>query len=100
MSKRSRRNHAPESKERVDLAAVRQEDTLAALAKWYDVHSGQVSARKDQLLHTAAEVFAEGRRTDPPIDVKSLHVKIGELTLENDFLEHALGRAGLPSAKR
>jgi transposase len=36
----------------------------------------------------------------PPVDVKSLHAKIGELTLENDFLEVALGKAGLLSAKR
>jgi hypothetical protein len=36
----------------------------------------------------------------PPIDVKSLHAKIGELTLENDFLEVALGKAGLLSARR
>ena len=35
-----------------------------------------------------------------PIDVKSLHAKIGELTLENDFLEVALGKAGLLSARR
>ena len=36
----------------------------------------------------------------PRIDIKSLHAKIGELTLENDFLEGALGKAGLLSAKR
>jgi hypothetical protein len=41
-----------------------------------------------------------GRRTEPPVDVKSLHAKIGQLALENDFLEHALGKAGLLSAKR
>jgi transposase len=39
-------------------------------------------------------------RPEPAIDVKSLHAKIGELTLENDFLEGALGKAGLLSAKR
>ena len=38
---------------------------------------------------------------NPPVDVKTLHAKIGELTLANDFLEHALGKAGTsPSAKR
>lgn len=46
-------------------------------------------------------MFAEGARAaDPPVDVKTLHAKIGELALENDFLEHALTRAGLLSAKR
>ena len=39
-------------------------------------------------------------RSSQPIDVKSLHAKIGELTLENDFLEGALTKAGLLSAKR
>jgi len=34
------------------------------------------------------------------VDIKALHAKIGELTLENDFLEVALGKAGLPSARR
>jgi transposase len=37
---------------------------------------------------------------EPAVDVKSLHAKIGELTLENDFLEGALTKAGLLSAKR
>jgi transposase len=100
MSKRSRRTHAPEFKAKVALAAVRNEDTLAALAKRFDVHPGQITAWKDQLLHTAAEIFAEGRRVEPAVDVKSLHAKIGELTLENDFLEHALGKAGLLSARK
>ena len=36
----------------------------------------------------------------PAVDVKVLHAKIGELTLENDFLAGALGKAGLLSAKR
>jgi transposase len=50
-----------------------------------------------------ADVFGAGSSggpTPPAIDVKSLHAKIGELTLENDFLEGALSKAGLLSAKR
>jgi len=47
-------------------------------------------------------VFGSGNNTPatPAVDVKSLHAKIGELTLENDFLEGALSKAGLLSAKR
>jgi transposase len=58
---------------------------------------------KAQLLEGAAGVFSGGSPTassDPHADLKTLHAKIGELTLENDFLSAALGKAGLPGAKR
>ena len=45
-------------------------------------------------------VLALVKHTEPVVDVKALHAKIGELTLENDFLEGALNKAGLLSAKR
>jgi transposase-like protein len=87
MSKRSRRTHALVFKAKVALAAVRNEGTLTELSKRSDVHPGQITACKDQLLASAADVFAEGgRRTDPPVDVQQLHAKIGEITLESDFL--------------
>lgn len=100
MSKRPRRNHAPAFKAKVALAAVRNEGTLAALAKRFDVHPGQITAWTDQLLAGAPGVFGSGVAVEPAVDVKTLHAKIGELALENDFLEHALGKAGLLSAKR
>lgn len=101
MSRRPRRNHAPAFKAKVALAAVKGEATLAELAKRFDVHPAQVTAWKDQLLAGATGVFADGiRAADPPVDVKTLHAKIGELALENDFLEHALSKVGLLSAKR
>jgi transposase len=101
MSRRPRRNHAPAFKAKVALAAVKGEATLAELAKRFDVHPAQVTAWKDQLLAGASGVFSDGNHAaDPPVDVKTLHAKIGELALENDFLEHALSKAGLLSAKR
>ena len=101
MAKRSRRNHAPAFKAKVALAAIRNEGTIAELGKRFDVHPAQVTAWKEQLLASAAEVFgAVPRATEPPVDVKTLHATIGELALENDFLGRVLGKAGLLSATR
>mgnify|MGYP000173611250 CR=1 FL=1 len=103
MSKRPRRNHSAAFKARVALEAIKGEKTLAELAQQFDVHANQISVWRTQLLEGAAGVFGPdgGGVNDPPIDVKRLHAKIGELTLENDFLAGALGKAGLlPSAKR
>jgi len=101
MSRRPRRNHSPDFKAKVALAAIRGDKTLAELAKRFDVHPNQIAQWKDQLLSSAANVFGgDGRPSEPPIDLKALHAKIGELTLENDFLEGALSKAGLLSAKR
>jgi|SRR5689334_5374766 transposase-like protein len=101
MTKRIRRTHSPVFKAKVALAALKGEKTLADLAQQFDVHPNQITAWKAQLVGGAAEVFgASGGATAPAVDVKTLHAKIGELTLENDFLSGALGKAGLLSAKR
>ena len=103
MSRRARRNHTPAFKAKVALAAVKGDRTLAQLAEQFDVHPNQITSWKAQLEGSAADVFGPGggsRIAEPTVDVKSLHAKIGELTLENDFLEGALNKAGLLSAKR
>ena len=101
MSRRARRNHTPAFKAKVALAAIKGEMTLSELAQLFDVHPNQITTWKAQLQEGAAEVFGSGDgAAQPAVDVKSLHAKIGELTLENDFLEGALGKAGLLSAKR
>ena len=103
MTKRARRNHNPAFKAKVALAAIKGEKTLAELAHLHDVHPNQITAWKAHLLEGAAGVFGSGsmaKEVAPTVDVKTLHAKIGELTLENDFLSGALGKAGLLSAKR
>jgi transposase-like protein len=103
MNRRPRRNHTPTFKAKVALAALKGDRTLAQLAEQFDVHANQITSWKAQLEEGAADVFGPGgggTTTQPAVDVKSLHAKIGELTLENDFLEGALGKAGLLSAKR
>ena len=102
MSRRARRDHTPAFKSKVALAAVKGDRTLAQLAEQFDVHPNQITSWKAQLESGAADVFGPGggSTAQPAIDVKSVHAKIGELTLENDFLEGALTKAGLLSAKR
>jgi transposase len=83
MSRRPRRNHSPAFKAKVALAAIKGEKTLAELAEQFDVHANQITSWRMQLLEGAAEVFGGDSKADapPPIDVKELHAKIGELTL-------------------
>ena len=103
MTRRPRRNHTPAFKAKVALAAVKGERTLAELAQQFDVQANQITTWKAQLLDGAAGVFGSEPRaasTAPAVDVKTLHAKIGELTLTNDFLSGALSKAGLLSAKR
>src|ERR1700681_4238433 len=102
MNRRPRRNHTPTFKAKVALAALKGDRTLAQLAEQFDVHPNQITSWKAQLEEGPADLFGPGVKgpAQPAGDVKSLHAKIGELTLENDFLEGALGKAGLLSAKR
>ncbi|HEX8485272.1 MAG TPA: IS3 family transposase [Sphingomonas sp.] len=89
MTKRTRRNHSPAFKAKVALAAVKGEKTLAELAQQFDVHPNQITTWRGQLLEGAAGVFGSEGHIEPAIDVKTLHAKIGELTLVNDFLRGA-----------
>jgi transposase-like protein len=103
MTKRTRRNHTPAFKAKVALAAVKGEKTLAELAQQFDVHPNQIAQWKAQLLEGASGVFGQeksGAANALRVDLKALHAKIGELVLENDFLEGALGKADMRSARR
>ena len=103
MSRRTRRNHSPAFKAKIALAAIKGEKTLAELAQLHDVHPTQITAWKAQLVEGATSLFgtgSSGKPSEPEVDLKTLHAKIGELTLENDFLSAALGKAGLLSARR
>ena len=103
MTKRPRRNHSADFKAKVALAAIRGEKTLIELSQQFDVHPNQIKQWKDQLLEGASGVFggeAKSGAAAPAVDVKTLHAKIGELALENDFLAGALNKAGLLSARK
>ncbi len=103
MTKRPRRNHSADFKAKVALAAIRGEKTLIELSQQFDVHLNQIKQWKDQLLAGASGVFGDEAKSEaavPMVDVKTLHAKIGELALENDFLAGALNKAGLLSARK
>jgi transposase len=87
-----------EFKAKVALAALREDKTMSELCAQFEVHATQISEWKRQLVERATEVFGGGERAKP-LDIVPLHAKIGELTLENDFLESALTKAGLLSAR-
>jgi transposase len=98
--KRTRRNHGATFKAQVALAAVKGDKTVVELAEQFHVHPTQITEWKQQLLARAGDVFGGTNPSAEAPDLKTLHAKIGQLTLENDFLEGALIKAGLLSATR
>jgi transposase len=94
MTRRKRRNHSESFKAKVALAAVRGDRTLAELAEQFDVHPNQIQEWKKKLLAGAEQIFSKGTADAGDTDqaMQKLHAKIGQLTMENDFLSKALGR--------
>ena len=97
--RRPRRNHTVGFKAKVALAAVKGDKTLAELSSQFDVHQNLIVEWKQRLLDRIPEVFGSEMRKSGP-DIKELHAKIGQLTLENDFLEGALTKTGRLSARK
>ena len=100
MAKRKRRNHSSLFKSKVALAALKGDKTIAELSSQFEVHPNQITDWKRQLQENAASVFGEKQEKEKEPDVQRMQAKIGQLALENDFLESALIKAGLLSAKR
>lgn len=99
VARRVRRTHSAEFKARVALAALREDRTMSELCQEFDLHVNQITEWRRQLIEHAADAFGGGA-SEPAVDLVPLQAKIGQLTLENDFLERALTKAGLLSAKR
>lgn len=91
---RKRRTHSPDFKSKVALAAIKGDETLSELARRYQINANLIVKWKKLLLENSAEVFASGKGLAPDreSEIKSLQAKIGEITMENDFLSKALGR--------
>jgi transposase-like protein len=85
MATRTRRTHSAVFKAQVALAARGGDQTLAELAQRFDVHPNQITEWKRQLSERAADLLGGGTASaEPPIDLKAVHAKIGQLTLEHD----------------
>ena len=85
MARRPRRNHLPAFKAKVALAAIKGDKTIVELSEQFDVHANQITQWKNQLLERASDAFDGQGSSERPVDVKTLHAKIGELALEKDF---------------
>jgi len=90
--RRKRRNHSPAFKAKVALAALQGDKTLSQLASQYDVHVNQIQTWRNQLKDNMVSLFDTGieQRKDNDEEIKSLRAKIGQLTMENDFLATVL----------
>ena len=99
--KKPRRNHSAKFKAQVALEAIRGEKTIAEIASHHQVHANQVTGWKNQVVQNLAGIFGgEAASSDDRERIRELHAKIGELTVERDFLEGALGKFPGLSGKR
>ena len=92
---RKRRNLQPSFKAKVALAAIRGDKTISEIASEYQVHVNQVSRWKKIALDNLESLFASSHSAcseKHENEIKHLHAKIGELTVERDFLSNALNR--------
>ena len=100
--RRKRRNHTSSFKAKVALAAIRGDKTMAELAAQFDIHVNQIQTWRKQLLENAGEVFDATGSGDGKSEetIQELHAKIGQLTMERDFLEKGLERIHGPKGKK
>lgn len=100
MTRRKRRTYDDQFKAKVALEAIKETKTLSELASQYDVHPNQIRNWKDEFLENAAVVFggdkdAKAENQDLKKEREDLHKRIGEQTMEIDFLKKSLKKLNL-----
>lgn len=100
MAKKQRRNHGASFKAKVALEAIKGDQTLVELSERFQVHPNQIGEWKKLLMDKAPAIFDKGKSSSKEPDIKELHAKIGQLSMENDFLSVAFGRINGSSAKK
>lgn len=102
MSK-TRKNYPAHLKAQVALAAIREDATMAELSSRFGIHSSVIRRWKKEALLGLEDRFKDSDKKsqiDHATQIKQLHAKIGELTVENDFLEQASKALGLGGVKK
>ena len=96
MPKKTRAKHSAAFKAKVALAAIQEQQTTAELARRYKLHPNQIYKWKREFIANAERIFEreDGRRYTEVVERESeLLQKIGELTVERDFLARGLDRS-------
>ncbi|MCK5887061.1 MAG: IS3 family transposase [Alcanivorax sp.] len=100
MTRRKRRNHSPEFKAKVAIAALKGDKTLSELSQHFDVHPNQITDWKTQLLERSSQVFGDSGGKAESKDDTAMRLKIADLTLENDFLGKGAHQGGPAERKK
>lgn len=98
MSKQTRRKFSAEFKAKVAFAAAKNQETLAELAKRFEVNPVMISKWKSDFLENMSAVFEKPsvqNLQEESIDVEKLYAQIGQLKVENDFLKKSCKRLGI-----